>query len=275
MLTKAHHTIYPSQRYLQLLRRHRYFSSNLIKHPDEYNFFKRSLLPTDHFQYSLPRLPIPQLDKTCHRYLAALKPILNNDENAYKETQRIVADFRMADGKRLDAQLRQKNAANRNTSYISKPWFDMYLKSRLPLILNFNFFLVLTEDQKQLKPAARITNYIISSVRFMNTLRSNWLDPEVYHLNPKKTNTDRFRKYLRFVPKSISFYGAVVQKAFPLDMSQYDRLFNSTRIPKAGCDVLETNADDIRHIIVIKRGHYYKVNICCEISERRFIFLLI
>jgi carnitine O-palmitoyltransferase 2 len=48
----------------------------------------------------------------------------------------------------LDTQLHQKkNASNRTTSYISKPWFEMYLKSRLPWILNFNFFLVFTDDQ--------------------------------------------------------------------------------------------------------------------------------
>ncbi|CAF0947666.1 unnamed protein product [Adineta ricciae] len=243
---------------------HRHLSTRIS---DDYNYFKRSILSTDHFQQSLPRLPIPQLDKTCQRYLAAVKPILNNDENAYKETQKIVADFRAGDGKRLDAQLRVKNASNRQTSYISKPWFEMYLKSRLPLILNFNFFLVFTDDQQQLKPAARLTNYLISSIRFMNTLRANVLDPEVYHLNPKKTNTDRFRKYLRFVPKPMAFYGAVVQKAFPLDMSQYSRLFNSTRVPKPDCDVLETHNDNARHIIVIKRGHYYKVNVLDEKRE--------
>ena len=265
MLTKSHLTIGISQRYLYHLRR--YISSDSIRKHDDYNYFKRSILSTDHFQHSLPRLPIPQLDKTCERYLAALKPILNNDENAFKETRQILADFRTGDGKRLDAQLRYQNAINRHTSYISKPWFEMYLKSRLPLILNFNFFLVFTDDQKQLKPAARITNYIISSVRFMNTLRANWLEPEVYHLNPKKTNTDRFRKYLRFVPKRLAFYGAMLQKAFPLDMSQYTRLFNSTRIPKSDCDILQTNLDSTRHIIVIKRGHYYKVNILDNNSQ--------
>jgi carnitine O-palmitoyltransferase 2 len=259
MLTKSHLTLGNSPRYIYRL--HRHVSSDSKRKHDDYNYLKRSILSTDHFQYSLPRLPIPKLELTCERYLAAVKPILNDNEKAFEQTRQIVDDFRAGDGKRLDAELRQKNLANRHTSYISKPWFEMYLKSRLPLILNFNFFLVLTDDQKQLKPAARITNYIISSVRFMNSLRANWLDPEVYHLNPKKSNTDRFRKYLRFVPKSISFYGAVLQKAYPLDMSQYTRLFNSTRIPKKDCDVLVSSVDNGRHIIVIKRGHYYKVNI--------------
>jgi len=236
MLTKSHLKFSTSQRIIYLF--HRYKSSDSIRKYDDYNYFKQSILPTDHFQYSLPRLPIPKLELTCERYLTALKPILNNDEKAFEQTRQLVNDFRSGDGKRLDDQLRQKNTLNKNTSYISKPWFEMYLKSRLPLILNFNFFLVFTDDQKQLKPAARLTNYIISSVRFMNSLRANWLDPEVYHLNPKKTNTDRFRKYLRYVPKRLAFYGAFIQKAYPLDMSQYDRLFNSTRIPESNCDIL-------------------------------------
>ncbi|CAF0832301.1 unnamed protein product [Didymodactylos carnosus] len=246
-------------------------SKHTEKHnDDDYNYFKHSILPTDHFQYSLPRLPIPTLDNTCKRYLAALKPLLlsknenENDSKSYQQTSKYVEDFRVNQGKKLDDDLRQKNNLNRATSYISKPWFDMYLKSRLPLILNFNFFLVFNDDKRQQKPFARITNYIISSIRFMKTLRSNRLDPEVYHLNPKKTNTDSFRKYLRFVPKRFSFYGAYLMKAFPLDMSQYNRLFNSTRIPKQNCDILVTDIENIKHIIVIKGGHYYKVTVLDE-----------
>ena len=260
MLNKRWLSVDLARRYLL----HRPVSSAASTKSEDYNSFQPSILPTDHFQPSLPRLPIPQLDKTCERYLAALKPILNNDDKALQATRQILADFRTGDGKRLDAQLRYNNAANRHTSYISKPWFEMYLKSRLPLILNYNFFLVFTDDQKGLTPAARLTNYIISSVRFMNTLRANQLDPEVYHLNPSKTNTDRFRRNLRFVPKRLSFYGAFLQKAFPLDMSQYSRLFSSTRVPKPECDILVTHTDPVRHIIVIKRGHCYKVNLLDE-----------
>lgn len=245
----------------------RHVSSDSIRKHDDYNYFERSILPTDHFQMSLPRLPIPKLEQTCERYLTALKPILNNDDKALNQTRQIVEDFRSGDGKRLDAQLREQNKLNSHTSYISKAWFEMYLKSRLSVVLNFNFFLVFTEDEKLLKPAARVTNYIISSVRFMNSLRANWLDPEVYHLFPKKTDNDQFRKYLRFVPKRIAFYGAALQKAYPLDMSQYDRLFNSTRIPKADCDILVTKSKNIRHIVVIKNGHYYKVNVLDKNGE--------
>lgn len=262
MLNKNHFQLVQTAR--SMTNVHRRARLHIRRKYDEYNFFKPSILPTDHFQHSLPRLPIPKLDLTCQRYLTALEPILNGDVNAFEKTKQIVADFEKGDGQRLDDQLRHQNTSNRHTSYISKPWFDMYLKSRLPLILNFNFFLVFTDAEKQLKPAARLTNYLISSVRFMNSLRANWLDPEVYHLNPKKSNNDRFRRYLRFVPKRVSFYGAAIQKAYPLDMSQYERLFSSTRLPKLDRDQLMSHHELIRHIVVIKRGHYYKVNILDE-----------
>ena len=44
-----------------------------------------------HYQKSLPRLPIPKLEDTCKRYLAALEPILSVTE--YKNSEKIVNDF--------------------------------------------------------------------------------------------------------------------------------------------------------------------------------------
>ncbi|CAF4435011.1 unnamed protein product [Rotaria sp. Silwood2] len=258
MLTKSHLTYDKCQRIICFLR---HVSNDSIKKHDDLNYFKQSILPTDHFQSSLPHLSIPKLDLTCQRYLTAVRPILNNDENSYEQTRQIVENFRRGDGKRLDAQLRQKIKMNKHTSYLSKPWFEMYLKSRLPLVLNFNVFFLFTDDQQQLKPAARITNYIVSSIRFMNSLRANWLDSGLYYLNSKRIKTDQFGKYFRYLPKLVSYYAAVLQKFYPLDMSQFNHLFNSTRIPKVNCDLLVTYTENIRHIIVIKRGHYYKVNI--------------
>lgn len=55
---------------------------------ENYQFLERSKVPTLHFQKSLPRLPIPELSKTCQRYLAAQTPILSADELA--ETTKLV-----------------------------------------------------------------------------------------------------------------------------------------------------------------------------------------
>lgn len=44
-----------------------------------------------HFQPSLPRLPIPKLSDTCRRYLAALRPVVSEDQ--LEETKRLVEEF--------------------------------------------------------------------------------------------------------------------------------------------------------------------------------------
>jgi hypothetical protein len=67
----------------------------------------------------------------------------------------------------------------------------------------------------------------------------------------------------RFVPSSLSWYGAYLVKAFPLDMSQYDRMLGSTRIPQPGKDKLLTY-EDSRHILVIHNGNYYTVDVINE-----------
>lgn len=46
-------------------------------------------------------------------------------------------------------------------------------------------------------------------------------------------------------------------KAFPLDMSQYYRLFNTTRVPLPGADELVTHDKSCGHIVVLKNGHIY------------------
>ena len=73
---------------------------------------------------------------------------------------------------------------------------------------------------------------------------------------------------LRYVPGSLSWYAAaVVAKAFALDMSQYGRLFNSTRVPCKGRDELVTFDDSNGHIAVMRKGHLYSINAVQEDGE--------
>jgi carnitine O-palmitoyltransferase 2 len=67
----------------------------------------------------------------------------------------------------------------------------------------------------------------------------------------------------RFVPSSLSWFGAYLLKAFPLDMSQYNRMLASTRVPQPGKDKLVTY-EDSRHILVIHNGNYYTVDVVNE-----------
>lgn len=138
----------------------------------------------------------------------------------------------------------------------------MYLSARDSVVLNFNPFMSFNPDPKTEynDQLVRATNMVCSAVRFMKTLRAGLLEPEVFHLNPAKSDTDGFKRFIRWVPSSLSWYGAYMVNAYPLDMSQYFRLFNSTRIPKSGRDELFTDEKG-RHLLVMRKGNMYVFDI--------------
>ena len=59
----------------------------------------------------------------------------------------------------------------KGTSYISAPWFDMYLRDRQPLPINYNPALVFVEDPaidqlpKNQRQVVRTTNLLVSALR--------------------------------------------------------------------------------------------------------------
>ena len=67
-------------------------------------------------QDKLPKLPIPELEATCKRYLEALKPLQTAREHA--ETQHAVNEFLKSDGPELQEKL--KAYAQGKTSYIEQ-----------------------------------------------------------------------------------------------------------------------------------------------------------
>ncbi|KAK9497585.1 hypothetical protein O3M35_004284 [Rhynocoris fuscipes] len=233
------------------------------RNSDEYQFWQKSRVPTLHFQKSLPRLPIPDLKASCDRYLQAQKPLVDNVE--FDRIKSNVDSMLKIEGPPLQKELKDNDAANRHTSFISAPWFDMYLKDRRPLPINYNPFLVFIDDPKQEynEQLIRSTNLVISSLRFMKSLRANILEPEVFHLNAKKSDTAFFRTVTGLLPPAISWYGAYLFKAFPLDMSQYENLFNTSRIPKIGKDVLYHD-QNTRHIVVMRKGRFFKMDVLDE-----------
>eukprot|EP00731_Ephydatia_muelleri_P037937 Em0604g4a len=176
-----------------------------------------------------PQLPIPKLEDTCRRYLDALRPLLSQDQ--YQRTEKIVKEFGRSGG---DGE---------------GPWFDMYLADRRSIMLNYNPYVGMQPDPRTNDQG---TNLIYSAVRFRNSLADGKLEPEVYHLNPEKSDTEMFRNV-------ISLPG----EGFPSDMSQYSRLFSSTRIPHQHKDELLTFQDS-RHVVVLRRGHFYEVGHCRE-----------
>lgn len=222
----------------------------------DYEYLEKSIIPTYHFQKSLTKLKIPKLEDTFDRYLSSIKPILSETE--YKDAEKITKRFQMNEAAQLDKEIRALDEQDPQGNYISESWFDMYLKDRSSIVLNYNPFVVFVPDPNpgHMDQAIRATNFLISSVRFMKSLRENKLKPEIFHLTPEKSETKTFEYLMKMIPESISFYGAYMFNAYPLDMSQYFRLFNSTRIPKQGKDVLKTD-NSKNHILIIHKGNFY------------------
>jgi carnitine O-acetyltransferase len=77
-------------------------------------------------QDKLPKLPIPELEHSLTRYLAALKPLQSGREHA--ETQQAVEEFLKAEGPELQEKL--KKYATGKTSYIEQFCKSMYLCHR-------------------------------------------------------------------------------------------------------------------------------------------------
>ncbi|OUC44542.1 Choline/Carnitine O-acyltransferase, partial [Trichinella nativa] len=229
-------------------------------HDLAYQFLERSKIPTMHFQDGLPRLPIPKLKYTCQNYLNGIRPFLNDEQ--FDAAKKLVDDFRHSSGERLNRELILWYRRNKHTSYIAEPWFDMYFRYRAALPINQNPFLVWKPynesfNNDQLSVA---TNIVISACRFKRSLDYNCLQPEVYHLYPNKSNTPFFRNICSRLPGKLAWLIAFLMKAFPLDMSQYSFLFNTTRIPVMIKDQLNTNRSS-KCIIVLRRGYFYSLTV--------------
>lgn len=232
----------------------------------DYQYLQFSKIPTYHFQKSLPRLPIPKLSATCDRYLAAQRPLLIDE--GFRKTEFNVKRFCASTGQQLQKYLQDYDKANKHTSYISKMWFDMYLRDRQPLPLNYNPIIVLHNylNPDMNNQLVKASNLIVSSLRFYKSLEANILQPEVFHLNPKKSDTALFRNICSKLPQAVSWHGAYMFNAYPLDMSQYSSLFKSTRIPEIDKDRFYSNQNST-HITVQHKGHFYVVKVLSDTNE--------
>jgi carnitine O-palmitoyltransferase 2 len=246
-----------SNRSLTLIRALSSFSA-----PQNDQQLQWSRLRTDHFQRSLPRLPIPKLKDSCDRYLASVRALIPDAESIAR-TEQIVRRFETDVGSELHQQLIQQDKQNKHTSYICAPWFDMYLRSRLPLVLNYNPFMGWKDDHRPAynDQSIRTANLLVSALRFNRSLQDKRLEPEVFHLKPSKSDTSFWRTAMQMSPASIAWYvSALAFQAYALDMSQFERLFGSTRIPQIDCDRL-TTAHQSKHVILLRHGQFYRLQV--------------
>ncbi|CAH0522542.1 unnamed protein product [Peronospora belbahrii] len=227
-------------------------------------YVQDTIIPTYHFQKSLLRLPIPKLEDSIQRYLLAVEPLVT--PQAFHETKDAVFEFQHGVGKDLQQALITRDMANAHTSYINQWWLEMYLTDRQPLPINYNPQIQLKMDIVPAKntPSQRATSLIASTVRIFRTLRDGKLEPDVFHTKPALSRTTCFQYICKFLPERVSFYGAAAFGAYPLDMSQYQHLFASTRVPRIGQDELQVATTLSKHVVVQRGTKFYTFDVLTQ-----------
>ena len=62
----------------------------------------------------------------------------------------------------------------------------------------------------------RAANMVVSSARFLRSLKEEVLAPEVYHLDPKVSDTESFRRFVRCVCFGCKFWLSLSLTVFEL-----------------------------------------------------------
>uniref|UniRef100_A0AAX7SSN7 carnitine O-palmitoyltransferase n=1 Tax=Astatotilapia calliptera TaxID=8154 RepID=A0AAX7SSN7_ASTCA len=179
------------------------------------------------FQNSLPRLPVPSIKDTCKRYLESVRPLM--DDQQFERMKGLTQDFEKNLGPRLQWYLKLKSWWASN--YVSDWWEEyIYLRGRGPIMVNSNYyamdFLYVFPTSVQ---AARAGNAIHSIMLYRRKLDRAQIKP-IYLLANK----------------------------VPLCSAQWERMFNTSRIPGVETDTLQ-HVNESKHIVVYHKGRYFKV----------------
>uniref|UniRef100_A0A8D8PNY7 carnitine O-palmitoyltransferase n=2 Tax=Cacopsylla melanoneura TaxID=428564 RepID=A0A8D8PNY7_9HEMI len=178
------------------------------------------------YQGSLPRLPLPSVEETTHRYLRSVRPLLSDPD--YTRMEALAAEFQNGIAVKLQRYLRLK--AWWSSNYVSDWWEEyVYLRGRCPLVVNSNFYgidaIFLHPTQKQ---AARAALIIHTCLQYRRLIDRQELEP------------------------------ILIQGLVPLCSWQYERLFNTTRVPGVESDKI-VHFYDSNHVAVYHKGRYFKV----------------
>ncbi|XP_052619218.1 carnitine O-palmitoyltransferase 1, brain isoform isoform X2 [Peromyscus californicus insignis] len=178
------------------------------------------------FQRALPRQPVPTAQESVRKYLESVRPVLGDD--AFDRAAALASDFLRLQAPRLQLYLRLKSWCASN--YVSDWWEEfVYLRSRDSLMLNSTYymmdFLYVTPTPLQ---AARTGNAVHALLLYRHLLNQQEIPP------------------------------TLLMGMRPLCSAQFERIFNTTRVPGVEKDYLH-HLQDSRHVAVFHRGRFFRV----------------
>lgn len=184
---------------------------------------------------SLPRVPLPSLEDSCHHFLEWCRPLLDDKELA--ETKRSVEAFLASDSPahELQTQLVDYDRKQGVHSWLDDFWRTRYLGRRDRIALNANFFFLFQDTgQSQVE---RATELILNSVAYKLALDEERIPPSM-------------------------------QRGRPQSMEGHRHLFSTTRIPGEVQDTVRTpytarnpGPSKARHIVVFYRGSPIRLDV--------------
>ncbi|KAM7304441.1 carnitine O-acetyltransferase [Ixodes scapularis] len=175
-------------------------------------------------QKELKRLPVAPLQDTLKRYLDSVRPLLTAEE--FANTQKVVGEFSRPDstGTKLYKVLEAKAASSEN--WLADWWLEnAYLKYRMPVVVYSNPGMAFGRQtfqtkEDQLKHAALL---MAGALDFKTLIDRQLLKPDM-------------------------------MGSSPLDMTQYQKIFSTCRVPHPVCDKLDTyllSSNPPKHVLVI------------------------
>ncbi|MGF1861327.1 choline/carnitine O-acyltransferase [Photobacterium profundum] len=185
-------------------------------------------------QKELPIMPVPSLNKTCHKLIEWAEPLLTQKEQT--RTKKVIDQFLQpgGEGEKLQNELIKWGSKHAPLNWSAAAWQDIYLESRGPLAINSNVFYYLKSklDVKTCSQANIAAALIVSIYNFISLI------------DKKELTVD-------------------MQKDMPLCMNQYKNLFSSIRIAQQGMDKLKVSSSR-KHIVAMYNQRIFQVDILDE-----------
>ncbi|VDM08500.1 unnamed protein product [Wuchereria bancrofti] len=194
------------------------------------HLLSKSGLMLHSFQGSLPRLPLPRLNDTLDKHLCTMRPVCTDKE--YDELVQLTEEFRTGVGRHLQWYLIIKSFLSIN--YVAEWWEDfVYLRQRSPIMINSNYYgMDSIVAHPTCNQAARAATVTWAALLFRRMIERQEIKP----------------------------FAFLSQFKIPLCTAQYERLFNSCRVPYLEKDKFY-HWSDAKHVAVYCNGRWFRLAI--------------
>ncbi|KAJ6621836.1 acyltransferase ChoActase/COT/CPT [Mycena sp. CBHHK59/15] len=185
--------------------------------------------PMLRYQASLPRLPVPTISSTAHKYLETARPHLTPAE--YAQTEAAVHAFiDSPQSAELQRRLEARAAEPGRLSWLSDWWNDAaYMGYRDPVVVFVSYFYVHVDDRLRTKPAQRAASLIKAMLPFRQMTENKELEPEKV-------------------------------RGAPLCMDSYKWLFHSSRYPTKPSDTARKfDPATHNHVVFVRKNKFFSV----------------